>query len=713
MLSFLGQHFIVQKVLSTAIAIGCLALLHSLLGQDNVSISNHEAKKHFSDEKSSNECRNERDNIEESNQVLLPRNEKKVNLTSGGRGVGAHSELNHLVQSSDEYADALRWTSEYEDTRTRGGRYNNRKGFRLNRESKKACYRAVRTRKSRYVLIPITNNHKYDQSATKTSLSSPPRSFSTTSTCSPPASPCSQFREYHSEVHPFSFDSEKVHSHNDNGITNTPHAFNTSQFKCEYISTDIRSNNFINPSLPESVGNSCKEVTLQKNETAVNNQLASTASLEDWNACMQTSEINSFGAHLTRVSRQDQNRQLQLVARRVCKALLLERKLDFVSRHIQLTAVFDAIKLNRKINVGLRHFQALWRGNQCRTRRSKLSVIEDWLKRKLRHSKRSALYHAVCNHIMKKQIYQSFKSNLVARINAGRRIFEFTHRWQIARRKKIEESKRSNLRMKRQQREKYLRFRFLLFSAMARTNELDQHTLTNELRRWVSRVLAQIDCECRVIPPSDSSYEKANHYFSLKFPPALRSGAQLELRRNNIAKVTNLRLGRRIMEELYRQPQKLNVLRRWSNRVFVYRRHRNAFYCARIRMFAATFLIQVAIKCRFANMLLAAKSRYFHGICNCIELIHLGSRTRAAIILQATWKYTQAFRYWRRYISVCKLRIVLLANLSKKCKEHIRIRGLHYLVNEFQSAWLTSKIPVSHRSKISVVLIQQNLPGWR
>ena len=77
MLSFLGQHFIVQKVLSTAIAIGCLALLHSLLGQDNVSISNHEAKKHFSDEKSSNECRNERDNIEESNQVLLPRNEIK------------------------------------------------------------------------------------------------------------------------------------------------------------------------------------------------------------------------------------------------------------------------------------------------------------------------------------------------------------------------------------------------------------------------------------------------------------------------------------------------------------------------------------------------------------------------------------------------------------------------------------------------------------
>lgn len=713
MLCFLGQDVIVQKVISTAIALGCLALLHSLLEQNNEPISHHEPKRHTSDNEKLNQPGTERPSFDQSEQAMSPRSGEIFGVTPDCKRIGAQQEVYNLLKLSEKNVNVIKYI-DHDESRFRGG-HKRRNGIESRRETKTASYRAVRTRKSRYVLTSISYNHKCEKAETPTPLSTPPRSYSATSTCSSP-SPCSQYGNNHLKIHPLSTDAEKRYKHNESDNPSYVYALDL-QLKRDDLSNKFRSNNYNNPILLEnqkSCENGWKERTFQTNQTGGNNQVALTTgfiSPEDWLLHRQKSKTQTFRTHLAKRPKGDERRQLQLVARRLYKGLSLEKRLRFVSRRIYCKVVFNRFKLRKKINAGLCRFQALWRGNQCRTRRAKLLLIREWIKRKHSQSKKHALFHFVCIHITKKQVFQAIKSNSVDRKNAGSHISEFIQRW-LERSKRLEQSKLEKCRKRRQQRDKYLRFRFLLFSTLSR-NELDSNTLTNELKRWVSRVLAQIDCECRVIPPSDLSFEKGKLFFSLEFSFGRMSGSRLEPRTTNMAKKAAHRFGPLVMERLIRRPQQLHVLKRWVNRVFVYRRHRNAFYCARIRMFAATYLIQVAIKCRFANMLLAAKSRYFYGICNCVELIHLGTRIRAAIILQATWKYTQAFRYWRRYISVCKIRIVVLADLSKKCKEHIRIKGLHHLVNEFQSAWLTSKIPVSHRSKISAVLIQKNLSGWR
>ncbi|KAF0775417.1 hypothetical protein AaE_000883 [Aphanomyces astaci] len=82
----------------------------------------------------------------------------------------------------------------------------------------------------------------------------------------------------------------------------------------------------------------------------------------------------------------------------------------------------------------------------------------------------------------------------------------------------------------------------------------------------------------------------------------------------------------------------------------------------------AVRLIQGFVRGRLAIMLLASKQKYFSSLVHSTHLIALGRVRRAAILLQACWRYYQSGRFWRVYSSVYRIRLLVLAHRLRRSR---------------------------------------------
>ncbi|EQC31605.1 hypothetical protein SDRG_10773 [Saprolegnia diclina VS20] len=109
-------------------------------------------------------------------------------------------------------------------------------------------------------------------------------------------------------------------------------------------------------------------------------------------------------------------------------------------------------------------------------------------------------------------------------------------------------------------------------------------------------------------------------------------------------------------------------IRRWLCQRLRLRSPRHLFNIAKARLDCAARLIQGAVRCRFAYLLLAAKRRYLDGLVFSMHVRCLGHKHRAALVLQATWRYHQSVQFWRHYLCLYRIRLVLMADAHRRLR---------------------------------------------
>jgi hypothetical protein len=386
----------------------------------------------------------------------------------------------------------------------------------------------------------------------------------------------------------------------------------------------------------------------------------------------------------------------------------------FVQTRIQLKRGFRALSqfsTPSKDHKAAIQIQAISRGYLARQdfsiqQREQLQVIRTAFLQVYQEHKFKILEEFCWKRLMAKRFFYNLKLVGYQRLLAGKRICMEIERWICQRKKYLELMKR---REKRRQlllnRKKKVHVKSNNPRTIALTDDLE---LIIELRRWVSQVMRQVHPDTKMIPPTAELMQCCPRLNSVIFLQRKSSRAQSDSE-SYIGFYEDQQVSEEFLQLFDHSSQQVCIIQKFLRCFVIGRRYKKAFELAKRRLNISTLLIQVAMKCRFAIMLLTAKLKYVHGLLSCQPLIRLGNHTRAAIIIQASWRYSRSSIQWKKYIRVCKLRLAMLASRSRKCTKEIDHGKYRDMVDYFRESWLQVEIRSSAARKLDVQTIRNIL----
>ncbi|KAF0689754.1 Aste57867_18822 [Aphanomyces stellatus] len=185
--------------------------------------------------------------------------------------------------------------------------------------------------------------------------------------------------------------------------------------------------------------------------------------------------------------------------------------------------------------------------------------------------------------------------------------------------------------------------------------------LVLDLQRWVHEVLYHLHPRVNVIPAS------VMRSLAIPHPPLHRLVYHITKATPQQPVIRSSFDTRRLCAQVQRAPLAYGRLHRWLTRCAAQRHphgqsQRRLLVIAKQHVDNAVRLIQGLVRSRLAIMLLACKKKYFEGLVHSPHVHCLGRVRRAAILIQAAWRFRLSVWRWRPYVRIYRVRLLVLAS---------------------------------------------------